>query len=113
MRKLLLLSLLLAGSSAQAQLPFMRNRPGAQPQLTGIDASRAQFLTAAGSDAVMFGNGSAILGAPARATLAAQAQWLRQHPDIVVRIEGYGDSGDTRDHALAIGARRAAEVRAY
>jgi peptidoglycan-associated lipoprotein len=110
-RKFLLGLLLVAGSAAQAQLPFMRNRPPAQPVLTGIDASRAEFLAAAGSDTVMFGNGSAILGAPAKAALAAQAQWLRQHSDIVVRIEGYGDPGDTRDHALAIGARRASQVR--
>jgi peptidoglycan-associated lipoprotein len=31
----------------------------------------------------------------------------------VVRIEGHADPSDTRDHALAIGARRAAEVREY
>lgn len=110
-RKFLLTVLLVAGSAAQAQLPFIRNRPPAQPVLTGIDASRAEFRTAAGSDTVMFGNGASVLGAPAKATLGIQAQWLRQHPDIVVRVEGYGDPGDTRDHALAIGARRAAEVR--
>ena len=28
-------------------------------------------------------------------------------------MEGYGDAGDTRDHALAVGARRAEEERAY
>jgi len=43
--------------------------------------------------------------------LAAQAAWLRRHPEVVVRIEGYGDGGDTRDHALAVGARRAEETR--
>jgi peptidoglycan-associated lipoprotein len=31
----------------------------------------------------------------------------------VVRIEGHGDASDTRDHALALGARRAEEVRSY
>ena len=50
---------------------------------------------------------------PAKTTLAAQAQWLLQHPEIVVRIEGHGDANDTRDHALAMGARRAEEVRSY
>jgi peptidoglycan-associated lipoprotein len=45
--------------------------------------------------------------------LAGQASWLRRHPEVAVRIEGYGDSGDTRDHALAVGARRAEEARAY
>ena len=41
------------------------------------------------------------------------AQWLRQHPEVVVRIEGHGEPNDTRDHALAMGARRAQEVRDY
>jgi peptidoglycan-associated lipoprotein len=45
--------------------------------------------------------------------LTAQAAWLRRHPEVVVRVEGYGDSGDTRDHALAVGARRAEEARSY
>jgi peptidoglycan-associated lipoprotein len=54
-----------------------------------------------------------VIAAPAQPTLAAQAMWLRQHPDVVVRIEGYADSTDTRDHALAVGARRAEEVRNY
>ena len=79
----------------------------------GIDALRADFVARSGADTVYFGSDSAILGAPAKATLAAQAAWLRQHPEVVVRIEGYGDSSDTRDHALAIGARRAEEVRNY
>jgi peptidoglycan-associated lipoprotein len=39
--------------------------------------------------------------------------WILQHPDVVVRIEGYADPADTRDHALAMGARRALEVRNY
>ena len=33
---------------------------------------------------------------PARTVLAAQAAWLRRHPEVVVRVEGYGD---TRRHA--------------
>ena len=55
----------------------------------------------------------AVLTAQARSTLAAQALWLRRHPEVFVRIEGHADSSDTRDHALAVGARRAAEVRDY
>jgi peptidoglycan-associated lipoprotein len=39
--------------------------------------------------------------------------WLRQHPEVSVRIEGHGDPTDTRDHALALGAERAAEARDY
>ncbi|MFL6830678.1 MAG: OmpA family protein, partial [Sphingomicrobium sp.] len=59
------------------------------------------------------GTNSALIGAPARTTLSAQAQWLLAHPEVVVRIEGHADPGDTRDHALAVGARRAGEVRDF
>src|SRR4029079_7586136 len=53
------------------------------------------------------------LAPTARPTLALQAAWLRRHPEVVVRVEGYGDGQDTRDHALAAGAARAEEVRSY
>ncbi|MBV9529408.1 MAG: OmpA family protein [Sphingomonas sp.] len=91
--------------------PPLPGPPGAP--LFGIDAERADFLARSGSANVYFGSGSTILGAPAKATLGAQAQWLLAHPDIVVRIEGYGDPRDTRDHALAVGAGRADAVRDY
>jgi peptidoglycan-associated lipoprotein len=100
---------------AQRRLPVIipLGRQPAQPILQGIDALRADFLARSGTDTVYFGINSALLGAPAKATLAAQAMWLRQHPEVAVRIEGHADSNDTRDHALAIGARRAEEVRQY
>jgi len=116
MRRLLFLaSLTLFGSAASAQLRLPVIIPRQPPPVVpvGIDMLRADFLARSGSDKVYFAGDSAALGAPARATLAAQAQWLRQHPEVVVRIEGHADLGDTRDHALAVGARRAEEVRDY
>lgn len=121
---LLLLSIGLIATAAEAQLPGLRRytptdnarRPApvpAAPVLGGIDAIRADFAAQTGATTVYFGVGSAILAAPAKLVLSAQAAWLRRHPEVVVRIEGYGDGGDTRDHALAIGARRAEETRDY
>lgn len=83
------------------------------PSLAGIDLLRFEFRRAASTDTVFFGGNSATLGPPAKAVLQAQAAWLRRHPEVVVGIEGHADSSDTRDHALAVGARRAAEVRDY
>jgi peptidoglycan-associated lipoprotein len=109
----------LIASQVAAQLPGLRRYTPADhgqkaaPVPVGIDASRNDFAANAGSTTVYFGSGSAILGAPAKAMLTAQAAWLRRHPEVVVRIEGYGDSGDTRDHALAMGAARAEETRGY
>ena len=111
----ILLALLLGASAAQAQLPFLRKRD-AQPQppvLQGIDALRADFAAQAGGTTVYYGSESVILGAPAKAALGLQAAWLRRHSEVVVRIEGYGDSLDTRDHALGVGAARAEEARSY
>lgn len=117
-RSFILAALALIATAASAQLPGLRKRtgpPGAPqaPLLVGIDALRADFIARAGSDIVYFGGDAAVLTPPAQVTLQAQANWLRQHPEVVVRIEGYADSSDTRDHALAVGARRAEEVRSY
>ncbi len=120
---LLLLAVGLSASSAAAQLrvppiiqrviPGTRPRPPQPPQLVGIDALRAEFVAQSGSASVYFGGDSAVLSPSAKATLEAQARWLRLHPAVVVQIEGHADPSDTRDHALAVGARRAQEVRDY
>ncbi|HEX6741958.1 MAG TPA: OmpA family protein [Sphingomicrobium sp.] len=114
-RALAFVALALAASSAFAQLPGLRRRDPVPPVpvLVGIDALRADFRARTGSDIVYFGGDASVLTPQAQATLQAQAAWLRLHPEVVVRIEGYADQSDTRDHALAVGARRAEEVRAY
>jgi peptidoglycan-associated lipoprotein len=118
MRKLALLLVLAACASpslSQRRFPVivpLRGAP-APPALTGIDALRAEFAAQSGGTTVYFVSDSAQLGPPARAVIQAQAAWLRRHPQIVVRVEGHGDMTDTRDHALAMGARRAEEVRDY
>jgi peptidoglycan-associated lipoprotein len=116
MRKTFILAALLSlDAAAQAQLPGLRKRDSQpqQPVLQGIDALRADFAAQSGGTTVYFGAETTGLTMPARTVLSAQANWLRRHPEVVVRIEGYGDSGDTRDHALAVGARRAEEARSY
>ncbi len=112
MRILLFLATLVIAAAAPAQVRMAGGRQS-PPVLTGIDALRADFVARTGSNIIYFGVNSAGLGAPARAVLSAQAAWLRRQPDVVVQIEGYGDPGDSRDHALAMGARRAEQVRAY
>ena len=117
MRRILFLvtiAMLASAAPAQRRLPvIVPLGKQAQSVLTGIDALRADFLGRAGSDTVYFVGDSSQLGPPAIAQLRAQAMWLLQHPGVVVRIEGHGDGGDTRDHAIAVGAKRAEEVRSY
>ena len=96
----------LLASAAPAQQP-----PPPLAPAVPIEQLRADFVAKTGGTQVYFGLNSALIGPPARAMLAAQAQWLRLNPYVAIRIEGHGDGDDTRDHALALGARRAAAVR--
>ena len=43
----------------------------------------------------------------ARAILAKKAEWLRNHPEFSLRIEGYCDERGTYEYNLALGERRA------
>lgn len=45
------------------------------------------------------------------ATLQRQAQFLAQHPQYTVRVEGHCDERGTREYNLALGDRRANAVR--
>lgn len=103
------LALVAAGFSVAA---VAQPRPAA-PVLSGIDLLRSDFATQSGGTTVFFGGDSSQLSPQATTMLAAQALWLRRHPEVVVRIEGHADATDTRDHALAIGAKRAEQVRDY
>jgi peptidoglycan-associated lipoprotein len=117
MRKpLLFIGLALAATAAQAQLlPFLKKYPSTpdQPVAQTIDTLRADFAAQSGGANVYFAFDSTQLSPQARTVLAAQALWLRRNPAVAARVEGHGDSNDTRDHALAIGARRAEAVRDY
>ena len=91
---------------------------GAQPLPPGpppitIDQLRFAFTTQSGSDTIYFPGDSVGLDLSAQRTLAAQARWLRTNPMISVRIEGHSDDRVTRDHALAVGERRADAVRDF
>jgi peptidoglycan-associated lipoprotein len=116
MRKaILIIALASLSSTAFAQLPGLRRREPAPavPVQQPIDVLRADFAAQSGGTTVYFVGGSSGLTPQARTILSAQAMWLRLHPYVTIRIEGHGDPGDTRDHALAVGAERAAQARDY
>ena len=93
-RTILFAACCLFASVASAQLPGLRRRAPTPPVpvLVGIDALRADFIAQTGTDKVYFGGDSSVLTPQAKATLGAQAQWLRRHPEVVVRVEGPPDA---------------------
>jgi peptidoglycan-associated lipoprotein len=117
MRKIFILAALAIAAPADSQgFPFglgAGQRQPPPPVQQPIEVLRADFGAQAGGTTIYFVSGSSGLGPQARTILAGQAAWLRRHPEIAVRIEGHGDADDTRDHALAVGARRAEQARDY
>jgi len=53
------------------------------------------------------------LTADARATLRANADWLRSNPSARVEIEGHCDERGTNEYNLALGAKRAQAAREF
>ena len=76
--------------------PAVAQRRPAPPQLSPIELMRADFAAQSGGSIVYFPMGSYQLTPQARQVLVAQARWIRQHQDVVVRIEGNADPGLVR-----------------
>lgn len=88
--------------------------PGPQAPIDtrAIPGSVQDFVINVG-DFVYFDLDSYELVGQALPILDAQAAWLRQYPNVRVRIEGNCDERGTREYNLALGARRANAVRDY
>jgi peptidoglycan-associated lipoprotein len=62
---------------------------------------------------IYFEYDSAVLSPEGKAVLEQAAQWLKQNPNVNVRIEGNCDERGTTEYNLALGERRALAARRY
>lgn len=62
---------------------------------------------------VQFDFDSAALSESARATLKANAEWLKSNPSARVQIEGHCDERGTAEYNMALGAKRAQAAQDY
>lgn len=46
-------------------------------------------------------------------TLRRQAQWLNQHPNVTIQVEGHADERGTREYNIALSARRSTATREF
>ena len=84
-----------------------------RPLSSGPGAGTQEDLVTNVGDRVFFALDSYALSAEARATLEKQTKWLRQNQGVTVTLEGHADERGTREYNLALGERRATEVRDY
>jgi peptidoglycan-associated lipoprotein len=74
--------------------------------------SVAEFQTVVG-DRIYFLVDQSSLTPEARQTLTKQSEWLKQHPNVTVQIEGHADERGTREYNIALSARRATITREF
>ena len=88
-------------------LPVQPGPPQEQPLLQN------DLRVKAGSDRIFFAGNNAALSPQSRQVLMAHARWLIANPGVRAVLEGHGDERDSRDHAIAVGERRASAARDY
>ncbi len=87
--------------------------PAAAPEATsGISEERAT-VSGAGVRLIYFDFDKSYIRDDARPTMQANAEWLKAHPNVKVRIEGNCDERGTIEYNQALGQRRAASAKKY
>lgn len=84
------------------------SKPGAN-----LARDSVEYFQVAVGDRIYFATDRSDLTSEAQAVLQRQAEWLKQNPNVQVRIEGHADERGTREYNLALGARRAEAVSNY
>ena len=83
-----------------------------QPEIFSVIGSDGAGVIHEG-DRIYFALNSSDLSSEAKDTLNRQADWILDHPDYKVLIEGHCDERGTRDYNLALAERRALSVKNY
>ncbi|MCX5496538.1 peptidoglycan-associated lipoprotein Pal [Kaistia dalseonensis] len=102
---------------AALMLAACANKPGgpegAGAGLGSATPGSAQDFVVNVGDRVFFDTDQTEVSAQGRVTLDKQAQWLQQYARYTVTIEGHADERGTREYNIALGARRATNVKNY
>ena len=86
---------------------------GVASQALAPPPGSAEELQQVIGDRVQFAYDQHDLNGEAQDQVAAWANWLTAHDGLSVVVEGHADERGTREYNLALGERRAAEVRSY
>ena len=98
-------------AAAPKPAPSAKPAPGTTSSLDALRSGEA--ATSGPLKDVSFGFDSAALSESARATLKANADWLKGNPAARVQIEGHCDERGAADYNMALGAKRAQAAMDY
>ncbi|HET7364281.1 MAG TPA: peptidoglycan-associated lipoprotein Pal [Burkholderiales bacterium] len=83
-----------------------RGAPG-----TGVAASRSAGVSMPQARSVYYEYDQSTIRADGTKVVDANAQYLREHPDLKIKVEGNADERGSREYNLALGQRRADAVQ--
>jgi peptidoglycan-associated lipoprotein len=130
-RILLTLALLAIGGCSQntaSDSPDMamgQQAPGTQKFLTSAQSHSSQASSLEAHQEGTSGNSSGPLrdihfdfdrydlSPDTKETLKHHASWLKSNPQVTIEVEGHGDDRGTNEYNLALGAKRAQNVKRY
>ena len=78
-----------------------------------FDAAGSDSGAISGLHSIHFDYDQSTLSSEARRLLGDNAEWIKQHSDVTVQIEGHCDARGSVEYNLALGERRAKSVKNY
>jgi peptidoglycan-associated lipoprotein len=97
--------------AATTPKPAPKPEPGAASSLDAL--RRGESASGGPLKDIHFNFDSAALSESARATLKANADWLKSNPSARVQIEGHCDERGAAEYNIALGAKRAQAAQDY
>lgn len=78
-----------------------------------ISPNQLRLISEGGSDRVFFSFDQYTLSAESRQILNNQVVFFKNNPSLNIVVEGHADERGSREYNIALGERRASEVRKY
>ena len=106
-------------TSAPEAAPPVQKAPAAEPaqpsekEAPEAEAPREKAPAASGLQPVYFDFDKSFIRPEARETMKANADWLKAHSKVKIRIEGNCDERGTIEYNQALGQRRATSAKKY
>lgn len=94
-------------------VPSVQTGEGVESMPMSFDAAGSDSGRIDGLSTVFFDFDRATLGAEAKRTLQANAEWMRANSNVKIQIEGHCDARGSLEYNLALGERRANAVKSY